>query len=496
MFGTAILRLGAVLASGFAAGSANPVSLQDVELLVPVGGAPGCARLEQMLHPSLRLFWPEAHLTLVFDDTEQGRSLARRCGHLGRIGFVQPALNYMYTRLQADPVTPAKFIGHVDDDTLFTTRVTREAIFDASGRPRVRGMVGLPDNEFWRLASHTTQRLLGWPEVARFMTYFPVVVKAEHFVEFRKFLAQRQQNADDFTLHQKGFSEFSLLLNYLYYFRGDEYSWVFQGISRSVARRTEPLWLSLSQHVLWSPGDGGHAELVKARLAEGYCRSTGGHAKGCERLARGLHLDLFRFEGREWSMHPNASFAQEQHYARVLGGGLLPRLPDEAWVAEAASAWPAAELSFPGRITEDLAKGLGLERPSPSEFTKFPRYEVIDTSQCFVGAGLVHAAAMVVQGNVSDLILHAVEGRAPWRVRRRSKCGSIRAEESDSQVLSCRLAKPLAFRPGDCVGWLNGARGEVLRAPGPRSEFLIRYRGGKPVPFRSMFALDVRWREP
>mmetsp|Transcript_26599 Transcript_26599/g.86231 ORF Transcript_26599/g.86231 Transcript_26599/m.86231 type:complete len:531 (+) Transcript_26599:250-1842(+) len=475
--------------------------LHDVELVVPLGGQNGCTRFEQILGPSLRLFWPEARPTLIFDDTRAGRRLAARCGRLGRPVFVRPEglgewREGMRLRLAADKFTIARFVGHVDDDTLFTTRVTEQSIFDVEGRPRIRGRLGPFQNRFWLEATRSTENILGFKEIARFMAYFPVVVAARHQAELRKLLEARRFGGVNATRDNWG--EFNVLCSYLYLLHREQYAWTFQRVRpRRHLLPSAELWLSVAQHASWMPHEHGSLAVHRARMAEGYCFSSRSPAPACKAFrARHLHMDLFRFEDAQWALHPNVSRAQSEHYDHVLASGLMGRSDDEAWVHEALSELRRAELTFPGRPMGVALRGeLPLLPPRPLAGGLLAAVRIVDLMQCFVGPARVHTARLSVLGDLSDFVLHVVQGHPPWSVKAAAACSS--GPQGSGAIWECRLDTELDALPGDCVGWAHSGAGRVPFLTGLSSgAVLVQPEGREMMEDNRMYALEVVWREP
>ena len=238
---------------------------------------------------------------------------------LFRVNFtaISPVYRRGYDRQQwvmfwADNFTTAEYVGFVDTDTLFTTYVDREDLFE-DGKPVVNGRIGVnprppwsqvqatstppttfhhrppPPTTFHHLPPPTTTahhlpppsttfhhlpppsttfhhlpppvnsirhftllRLLlfyppihhhhqvpantlnftGLKEPLRCMSYFPVVIKTAHLVDFRRYIAARHGMPFDEVFHRwfryKGIhgynSQFNMMCAYLYTYRRSEVS--------------------------------------------------------------------------------------------------------------------------------------------------------------------------------------------------------------------------------------------------------------------------------
>jgi len=124
---------------------------------------------------------------------------------------------------------PNDVIGIADSDAILTTLPHDHAYFDAQGRPRVIPRVGLPIGDLWGQSASATLWLLGVPEPARGMAYFPVYFKRAHFAALRAYVEQKHGRpfSELFTaIVRMGFySQFNIIVAYAYHFHRDEYAW-------------------------------------------------------------------------------------------------------------------------------------------------------------------------------------------------------------------------------------------------------------------------------
>jgi len=483
-------------------------TLEDIELVAPVGGFSTCDRPQRILLNSLRLFWPRARLALLFDDTPEGHALAASCKHNGRNVFVTAAGSKSkrgkFLRFVVDQFSSARYIGLVDDDTLFTTPIVASSIFDVDGRPFVRGLTGPPQSSYWEVAQLVSDRILVGKAMPRFMSYFPVVVHNAHFAALRRFVLEKHGQELASILQEKDnriFSELSILMGYAYLYHRHWYSWIVTEIheGQETFAMNQPLWLSMAQHLGYTPGGGTMSDpvLVDARLAEGYCRASGSKSESCKVFTKGsLHLDLFRFEHLQWILHPNASRAQEEHYARARMIAPIPTQDNEKWVHRAALLLGDANFEFPTRILHaSLSSDMDQSwiYPTEKKWTYYRRHEVVDFSQCFLAAGLVHTVRMVAAGNMDNMNIRAVLGEKPWTVRRASSC-QIVEHPSRPGVSHCHLSQLLPVFPGECIGWV--AEGQVIYTPTlGESRAGIRNDRGPLLQARAHFLLSAIWRE-
>mmetsp|Transcript_124801 Transcript_124801/g.398954 ORF Transcript_124801/g.398954 Transcript_124801/m.398954 type:complete len:850 (-) Transcript_124801:26-2575(-) len=504
-----------------AAASKPRPSLDTVELVLSLGGAGGCETFTSILLPSMRLFWPGARMVLLVDDTPEGRSIEEACGaFFGRVrrvltreGGWNEAQQY---KLSSDEFSTSEFVGFLDADTLFVTPVTSASVFDDAGRPRIRGRVGPAANSFWWEASDSTQKLLGFPEVARCMSYFPVVVRTEHLRGLREHIRSLHKEGlgrmvEVLAAQGKPWSEFNVLCSYLYEFHRREYSWLFQRSEPARANDPEePLWISVSQHFGWTPGPSWHhwvpewatpvsTTMAEERMAEGYCRVASTELVECEAFTSGsLQLDLFRFEDMQWARHPDARVAQEEHFREVrvsLWPFAHPAQEARALVLRASAARRAQAsephiFSFPGRHPDSVEQVRGEEQPQPGAPA-----DGADFTQCFVGPGLARGARLTSVAKLENLVIRLVHPDRPWEPRAESPC--ILSQDSQwDDVWNCELAQPLRISVGDCVGWSytagalayweDLASGRALLRAGPH---------GAPRAAWRTYALAVRWSE-
>ena len=147
-------------------------------------------------------------------------------------------LSYFYP----EEYTSAEYVGFVDTDTMFTTVVTPNMLF-VNGKPTVQARIGQP---FYQQAlecwSDVTEYFIGKKEALQCMTYFPVIFKVQHVVEFRKF-AEKRFGKPFLQIFKKSFDfpnqfvpkgdcvcQYSIICNYLWYYRRGEYDFHLQMI--------------------------------------------------------------------------------------------------------------------------------------------------------------------------------------------------------------------------------------------------------------------------
>ena len=129
----------------------------------------------------------------------------------------------------ADNFTSSEYVGFVDTDTLFVSRVLHEDLF-VGDKPRVQPIFGGPPlNSFWARVPSSTHRALGFKEKFKGMSYFPVVIKLSHlpFIRehIRKHLKKTTFDEAFKVILKSSYSQFNLMVNVLYEFYHDEYKW-------------------------------------------------------------------------------------------------------------------------------------------------------------------------------------------------------------------------------------------------------------------------------
>ena len=198
---------------------------------------------------SLRLFWPDAKLLLILDsESPEDRAAGSRQAALWsplsvRIVYDEPysgpgdpilgKKRMYYDMFFADMFSEAEYVGFLDTDTLFTTWVTRDSIFEGE-KPRIICALGPAYNSWWAAIPLTTSFVLGETALLWCMTYFPVIVARVDLFSLRQHI--EQVHGMDFTsvfqaANRIGeISQFDIIGNYLWKYKRDSYSWHFQTI--------------------------------------------------------------------------------------------------------------------------------------------------------------------------------------------------------------------------------------------------------------------------
>ena len=125
------------------------------------------------------------------------------------------------------------YIAYLDTDSIFTTPVSPEDLFDSEGRPIIIPRLysqDLINNQFWFNLSENSGGLLNKTESFSCMTQFPAIFKISHIIELLEYLEViHNKNLYDFLHeHEYRFGQYNVLCTYVWYFHRDEYNWHIQ----------------------------------------------------------------------------------------------------------------------------------------------------------------------------------------------------------------------------------------------------------------------------
>ncbi len=308
-----------------------------------------------MLVPSMKYFWfLPVNLTVVLDDTPEDREFGKEIASK----FPFPTICYdrkfdpkiydndgyklqQLSMFYAEECFDQKYVGFIDTDTFFVTSTTPELMFNRT-KPLVIGRYGQHKKyKNWWIG---TQMALGKKEVFTCMNYFPVVMKVEHIIQMRRYVANLHRTDFlnvfwNFSQGQHSFSQFSIMCNYVWYFQREEYQfhaqlrddvkWNVRAIHPSRqpkeyydAHLTKEMLYPVprsSIHFRYHPG---HKDpnAIQKFIKIGACFSGGfqwcpeqcGPAKQFT-----LHGELFRFEFLNWMWDKHCGEVQRQHYMNV-----------------------------------------------------------------------------------------------------------------------------------------------------------------------------------
>ena len=319
---------------------------------------------------SLRMFWPAEHVRLLVvlddeneDDHAWGADLKTLLDTYGfasaRVEFEPPTEDVYITghdRQQwsmfwADNFTSAEYVGFVDTDTLFTTRVHPGDLFEC-GRPVMHGLVGQQTNDWWSRTALATEVALGQPQIMRGMTYFPVIMNVQHLKHLRTHMVEKL-HAPNFNAAMRSiifdhapFSQFSIMASFMYLHHQCAYVFALEelepGFREKLPGHTQCLDAILDERSTFPRVKVAvHYRYIKdpppvsAYLLEGYCRSeallsTGdkAHLENCTSFqTSALQETLFEFEYHSWRWDNLCRHAQLRHYTAL-------ELAERTWPAD------------------------------------------------------------------------------------------------------------------------------------------------------------------
>lgn len=280
------------------------------------------------------LFWPrdwkKSRLVLIFDSESERDAMAAAVveslppypvvqfedppagGHL----CTSPFRSHGYTRqiyssFWADNHTSADYVGIADTDSWFCTHIRPGDFFNSNGKPHILGYNGCCTP--WAAA---TRALLGVNVVFEFMTLhgFPIVIKRSHLADLREHIRTTTKSAtflDAFkSMCAKGgeYSQQSVIGNYLWHFKRDEYEWhlldqsIYQhpGINNGRAS-SEPdvLAANISRISLMKHGGHDNHREIFPVISEYLCVSGNWSSQACrkffsEKVTEDINKNLFR----------------------------------------------------------------------------------------------------------------------------------------------------------------------------------------------------------
>jgi hypothetical protein len=131
--------------------------------------------------------------------------------------------------LWADNFTRAEYVGFVDSDTMFTSVITNGDLF-VDSKPRAVVIYGRPLNFFWEATPNQTLFAIGKKEPFKGMSYFPVILKTAHLKPMREHImktigASHFDEAFRQIISRTPYSQFNIMVTYLWNFHHDEYFW-------------------------------------------------------------------------------------------------------------------------------------------------------------------------------------------------------------------------------------------------------------------------------
>lgn len=257
----------------------------------------------------MRLFWP-ASLPLrmrVVLDAEDPEA------HAAAINFTRswpfPAISYeerfsaqmrgkerqQLSMLWADKHTGSKYVGFLDTDTIYVTTVTQQSMF-VDDKPVVFGAVGKPVNTWWNTVPASTMHVLGLPETMKCMSYFPVIIAADHLRQLRSHVENmhnRPFNDVIGDVDSSHWCHFSIICTYIWHYHRQEYSFFVQEIVsgvnetvtgqdpdfQSILKSTGDVKARTTNHFRWvfeskTARHRANSTLLAALLRRGFCYAT------------------------------------------------------------------------------------------------------------------------------------------------------------------------------------------------------------------------------
>lgn len=313
-----------------------------------------------LLH-SMNVFWNATRfgrLIIIFDDESLndhtfGMSLEKEYDWI-TVKYEQPMPHIyhevgrsrsQWSNFWADNYTDNAYIGIVDNDALMVTPPT-ESDFFRDGKPIIQAKLGIGGDDWWHKTPRYTEIALGLPEMARCMSYFPVIIKRQHFAMMRTHICKTADSTyfdgvfQNFSAAHE-YSQFSIFCNYLWYFHRDEYEWrfmedppgwigsghpgVFIGQTNNYSHvnvnNTKPV-VKVFIHFNYHRDE--YISLHQNNyITLGYCFATNfSDPVICNRLLplhnETLHKTLFRFDYVDWLYdEPGCIAAHEYHYKDV-----------------------------------------------------------------------------------------------------------------------------------------------------------------------------------
>ena len=305
---------------------------------------------------SMRYFWPDKYAVAVVLDGEKPKDHV--FGEAIRKQFPFPKLCFMdpptvpgysgFDRMQRDMFYPEnctskKYVGYVDTDTMFITRVIPEMLF-IEDKPIIIGVYGNTTNNYWSVSSHSTANIFKTKEVMKCMSYFPVILKVEHVIQMRRYLEKLHNMPFDEILQKlksnldsgaaSRFAQFNLMCQYVWMFHRNEYVFHLQFQPRPhqviVPKREDPTYYDkmvtaeqkfpiarTSVHYKYVPWDWRKQETYRHLLRSGICFSGGFELcpDKCKQYNRSsVRTEMFEFDLMNWTWDKRCIMAQEHHY--------------------------------------------------------------------------------------------------------------------------------------------------------------------------------------
>ena len=331
---------------------------------------------------SYRLFWPPERihrLVLVLDNDSKQDHITGKMLHskwrFPRICYRNPTRNgniyhheerkrMYWDGFYPETCTNATYVGFVDSDTVWSSLVTPNSLFENS-KPVILPRIGKHN---WPCWADITEFMLGHKEVAQCMSYFPVLIKVSHIIKLRKYVENKHKKPFDdvflaaldfgreFGKHHNrncGLCQYSIMCNYVWYYHRDKYrfhmqmvpnqDWDGSGITSAMAtldyfrnnisakdKTPKPRIAIHGRHLYSFIGGIREAheglemqsslgnKILHGKIQERLCYSGGFHycAKQCHRYDRSkVYYSLFAFEFYEW-IWDKRCYVEQQRYIK------------------------------------------------------------------------------------------------------------------------------------------------------------------------------------
>ncbi|KAL3872446.1 hypothetical protein ACJMK2_040372 [Sinanodonta woodiana] len=312
-----------------------------------------------LLTRSMKYFWPGNVTMVVVLDNESANDhqLGKKISNeypFPRISFMEPIDPEIYNgrghqRMQRDFFYPEKvvtrpYVGFVDTDTVFVTRVTRNLLFE-DDKPVVIGIYGEALHEWWANSSKVTATIFKSPEPFKCMSYFPVIIKVRHIIELRNYLEKMYDMPFDElfkTFAKSNIAQFNIICKYIWDFHRNEYNFYlhlrpsdkygrWSGDRNGGGRHdlqyyrqvlTQKQTVPKPRASIHYPYQNDfHLNTTLQRvLRSGICYSGGFDIcpEKCSKFKPdGLHKDLFVFEWSDWTWDTRCLTEQIEHYKQI-----------------------------------------------------------------------------------------------------------------------------------------------------------------------------------
>ncbi|KAK3577195.1 hypothetical protein CHS0354_030464 [Potamilus streckersoni] len=312
-----------------------------------------------LLTRSMKYFWSGSMSMVVVLDDEKAED--HRLGEKISMEYPFPRIAFMeaidpeiyhgsgHQRIQRDFFYPEKivsrpYVGFVDTDTVFVTRITRNLLFE-DDKPVVIGIYGEALHEWWANYSKVTASIFKSPEPFQCMSHFPVIIKVEHIIELRNYFEQIYGMPFDefFKIFTKSnIAQFHLICKYIWDFHRNEYKFYLQlrtsdkfgrwTVDRNGGGRHDVQFyrqVLTPKQTVPKPRAAIHYPYrnyfylnttLQGVLYSGICY-TGGFdicPEKCLKLKPdGLHVDLFLFEWSDWTWDNRCITEQTEHYKQI-----------------------------------------------------------------------------------------------------------------------------------------------------------------------------------